>query len=85
MESCQATHRADGLSVLGIADSCGIDIDGACEGQMACATCHVIVDDPWHDRLPEPSEDEEDMLDLAAGLPDRGDGGARWADGQAAS
>ena len=32
---------------------------------MACATCHVIVDPAWFDRLPDPSEDEEDMLDLA--------------------
>lgn len=44
----------------------GIDIEGACEGAMACSTCHVIVEDGWYERLPEPSEDEDDMLDLAA-------------------
>ncbi|MEL0145222.1 MAG: 2Fe-2S iron-sulfur cluster-binding protein, partial [Alphaproteobacteria bacterium] len=46
----------------------GIDIEGACEGAMACSTCHVIVDPNWYDRLDEPTEDEEDMLDLAPGL-----------------
>ena len=35
---------------------------------MACATCHVVVQDPWYDRLAPPSDDEEDMLDLAYGL-----------------
>ena len=57
-----------GQTLLEIAHEHGIDIEGACEGAMACSTCHVIVDDAWIDRLPEPSEDEEDMLDLAAGL-----------------
>jgi 2Fe-2S ferredoxin len=66
------THRAFdaqvGQTLLEIAHEHGIDIEGACEGAMACSTCHVIVEDDWIDRLPEPSEDEEDMLDLAAGL-----------------
>ena len=57
-----------GLSVLEIAHRNDVDIEGACEGSLACSTCHVIVDDAWYDRLPEPSEDEEDMLDLAFGL-----------------
>ena len=57
-----------GLSVLEIAHRHGIDIEGACEGSLACSTCHVIVDADWFDRLEEPSEDEEDMLDLAFGL-----------------
>ena len=57
-----------GLSILEIAQRNGIDIEGACEGCMACSTCHVIVDPDWYDRLEEPSEDEEDMLDLAFGL-----------------
>ena len=35
---------------------------------MACSTCHVIVDKDWYAKLPAPSEDEEDMLDLAFGL-----------------
>ncbi len=58
----------DGLSVLEIAHRHGIDLEGACEGSLACATCHVVVDPAWASRLPSPTEDEEDMLDLAFGL-----------------
>ena len=57
-----------GLSVLEIAHRNDVDIEGACEGSLACSTCHVVVDDAWYSRLEEPSEDEEDMLDLAFGL-----------------
>lgn len=57
-----------GLSVLEIAHRNDIEIEGACEGSLACSTCHVIVDPDWFGRLDEPSEDEEDMLDLAFGL-----------------
>ena len=57
-----------GLSVLEIAHRNNIDLEGACEGSLACSTCHVIVDPDWYDLLKEASEDEEDMLDLAFGL-----------------
>ena len=57
-----------GLSVLEIAHKHGIDIEGACEGSLACSTCHVIVDPEWHGVLKDATEDEEDMLDLAFGL-----------------
>ena len=57
-----------GLSVLEIAHRHDVDIEGACDGSMACSTCHVIVEPDWFDRLDEASEDEEDMLDLAFGL-----------------
>ena len=57
-----------GLSVLEIAHKHDIDIEGACEGSLACSTCHVIIDPEWYDLLKEASEDEEDMLDLAFGL-----------------
>jgi len=57
-----------GLSVLEIAHKHGIDIEGACEGSLACSTCHVIVDPSWYKKLEEATEDEEDMLDLAFGL-----------------
>lgn len=57
-----------GHSLLQIAWDNKIDIEGACEGAMACSTCHVIVDPVWFAKLDEPSEDEEDMLDLAFGL-----------------
>ncbi|MDX1400781.1 MAG: ferredoxin family 2Fe-2S iron-sulfur cluster binding protein [Kiloniellales bacterium] len=57
-----------GLSIMEIAHKFDVDIEGACEGSLACATCHVIVDEQWFSRLEEASEDEEDMLDLAFGL-----------------
>lgn len=57
-----------GLSILEVAHKHGVDIEGACEGSLACSTCHVIVEKDWYDLLPEASEDEEDMLDLAFGL-----------------
>jgi 2Fe-2S ferredoxin len=57
-----------GLSVLEIAHQHGVDIEGACEGSLACSTCHVIVDAAWYPKLSKATEDEEDMLDLAFGL-----------------
>ena len=57
-----------GLSVLEVAHKYGVDIEGACEGSLACSTCHVIVDPSWFAKLARPTEDEEDMLDLAFGL-----------------
>jgi len=57
-----------GLSVLEIAHQNNIDLEGACEGSLACSTCHVIVDSEWYDTLPDAQEEEEDMLDLAFGL-----------------
>jgi 2Fe-2S ferredoxin len=57
-----------GLSVMEIAHRHGVDIEGACEGCMACSTCHVIIDAADFERLEAASEDEEDMLDLAFGL-----------------
>ena len=57
-----------GLSVLEVAHRYGVDIEGACEGSLACSTCHVIVDPAWFAKLAQPTEDEEDMLDLAFGL-----------------
>ncbi len=57
-----------GLSVLEIAHRNDVPLEGACEGSLACSTCHVIVDKDDYERLPEATEDEEDMLDLAFGL-----------------
>lgn len=54
-----------GLSVMEISHKHGIDIEGACGGCLACATCHVVVDPAWADKLAEKKEEEEDMLDLA--------------------
>ena len=57
-----------GLSVLEVAHKYGVDIEGACEGSLACSTCHVVVDQAWYGKLAKATEDEEDMLDLAFGL-----------------
>ena len=57
-----------GLSVLEIAHKNDIDLEGACEGSLACSTCHVIIDPQFYSKLQAASEDEEDMLDLAFGL-----------------
>ena len=58
----------NGLSVLEIAHKHDIDIEGACEGSLACSTCHVVVDSGCYAKLSKATEDEEDMLDLAFGL-----------------
>lgn len=58
----------EGLSILEVAHQNNIDLEGACEGSLACSTCHVIVEPDWYDVLPEAAEEEEDMLDLAFGL-----------------
>ena len=57
-----------GDTLLRAGQAAGLPLEGTCEGQMACSTCHVIVAGEWFDRLEEASEEEEDMLDLAAGV-----------------
>jgi 2Fe-2S ferredoxin len=64
----QTIDAPNGISVLEVAHMNDIDLEGACEGSLACSTCHVIVDEEWYDKLSEIEEDEEDMLDLAFGL-----------------
>lgn len=56
-----------GDNLLRAGQVAGLPLEGTCEGQMACSTCHVIVAAEWFDRLPLASEEEEDMLDFAAG------------------
>jgi len=58
----------EGAHLLDVAQAAGMPLEGTCEGQMACSTCHVIVAAEWFDRLPPASPDEDDMLDLAAGV-----------------
>jgi 2Fe-2S ferredoxin len=57
-----------GMTILEIVREHGIDLEGACEGALACATCHVIVDPAWFSKLPPPRQDEVDMLDLGVGV-----------------
>ncbi|KAL8541181.1 hypothetical protein ACS0TY_002445 [Phlomoides rotata] len=59
----------EGFSMLEAACDNDIELEGACEGSLACSTCHVIVMDAKHyNKLPEPTDEENDMLDLAFGL-----------------
>ncbi|GAA0730830.1 2Fe-2S iron-sulfur cluster-binding protein [Sphingomonas japonica] len=58
---------AAGDRLLDVAQNDGQPLEGTCEGQMACSTCHVIVAAEDFERLPPASADEEDMLDLAVG------------------
>lgn len=64
-KSVEAEGKA-GTSLLECGQAAGMPLEGTCEGQMACSTCHVIVAPDWFDRLPLAGEEEEDMLDLAA-------------------
>ncbi len=61
-------EAAPGTRLLEVGQNAGLPLEGTCEGQMACSTCHVVVAAEWFDRLDPASEDEEDMLDLAAGV-----------------
>ncbi|EWC48487.1 mitochondrial adrenodoxin-like protein [Drechslerella stenobrocha 248] len=60
---------AEGDNLLDIGQAHDLEMEGACGGSCACSTCHVIVEDQeMYDRLEEPDDDENDMLDLAFGL-----------------
>lgn len=54
-----------GQSVMEVATRNGVSMEATCEGSLACATCHVVLQPEWFEKLPKPSSDEEDMLDLA--------------------
>ncbi|KAF8740907.1 hypothetical protein AX14_006657 [Amanita brunnescens Koide BX004] len=60
----------EGDDILSVAHEYDIDLEGACEGSVACSTCHVILPSEYYDLLPEPEDDENDMLDMAFGLTD---------------
>jgi ferredoxin len=66
-DSEQSVQAKPGDNLLDIAQAAGQPLEGTCEGQMACSTCHVIVGKDWFDKLLKASENEEDMLDLASG------------------
>ncbi|KAI0036991.1 2Fe-2S ferredoxin-type domain-containing protein [Vararia minispora EC-137] len=60
----------EGDDLLSLAHEHDIDLEGACERSVACSTCHVIISPEHYDLLPEPEDDENDMLDMAFGLSD---------------
>jgi ferredoxin, 2Fe-2S len=61
-------HASSGKTLMEIGRDAGLDIEGACDGAMACSTCHVIVDESWAGKIPPKTDDEQDMLDLALGV-----------------
>lgn len=63
--SARDVVAAEGATLLAVGQRDGQPLEGTCDGDMACATCHVVVDPDWFARLPRASEAEEDMLDLA--------------------
>ena len=65
-ENRHEVDAAAGSVLLEVAQAAGQPLEGTCEGQMACSTCHVIVESEDFSKLPPASEAEEDMLDLAA-------------------
>ncbi|XP_026192898.1 uncharacterized protein LOC34621085 [Cyclospora cayetanensis] len=65
-----AVQVPEGTTILEAAHSNDVPLEGSCEGQCSCSTCHVILSDELYEALPEPSVEEEDMLDLAACLTD---------------
>ena len=62
----QEVRASAGDRLLDVAQNAGQPLEGTCEGQMACSTCHVIVEAEDFPKLPRASDEEEDMLDLAA-------------------
>ncbi|KAL1931275.1 hypothetical protein VTP01DRAFT_10412 [Rhizomucor pusillus] len=58
----------EGDTMLDLAQRYDIDLECACEGSLACSTCHVICDPEYYEKMEEPSDEENDMLDLAFGL-----------------
>ncbi len=66
-ETTQIVEAKPGDNLLSLAQNAGQPLEGTCEGQMACSTCHVMIAKDWFDILPKASADEEDMLDLASG------------------
>ena len=62
----QDVTGAPGERLLDIAQAEGQPLEGTCEGQMACSTCHVVLGAEDFAKLPRASEEEEDLLDLAS-------------------
>ncbi|SPC61304.1 probable YAH1 - Ferredoxin of the mitochondrial matrix [Ustilago sp. UG-2017b] len=69
-EPLKSVEASEGDDLLSVAHEYDIDLEGACEGSIACSTCHVILEPDVYDSLEEPCDDENDMLDLAFGLTD---------------
>eukprot|EP00823_Brevimastigomonas_motovehiculus_P009213 TRINITY_DN8881_c0_g1_i1.p1 TRINITY_DN8881_c0_g1~~TRINITY_DN8881_c0_g1_i1.p1 ORF type:complete len:190 (-),score=32.03 TRINITY_DN8881_c0_g1_i1:321-863(-) len=64
----KAVRAPIGDTILTVAHANKVELEGACEGSCACSTCHVVLPSHFYDKLPEPTDEENDMLDLAFGL-----------------
>eukprot|EP00927_Polykrikos_kofoidii_P015835 TRINITY_DN17092_c0_g2_i1.p1 TRINITY_DN17092_c0_g2~~TRINITY_DN17092_c0_g2_i1.p1 ORF type:complete len:188 (-),score=24.59 TRINITY_DN17092_c0_g2_i1:66-572(-) len=69
-ESVRVVPATSGQTILEVAQKHGIDIEGACGGECACSTCHVILEQEAFDKLPEADEEEIDTLELALNVVD---------------
>ncbi|KAG8956631.1 hypothetical protein FRC04_000109 [Tulasnella sp. 424] len=69
-ELIKTIEGREGDSILDLAHEYDVDLEGACEASLACSTCHVILPEEYYDLLPEPVDEENDMLDMAFGLTD---------------
>ncbi|KAI8968527.1 2Fe-2S ferredoxin-type domain-containing protein [Mycotypha africana] len=65
-----SVKATDGDTIIDLTQRYDIDLEAACEGSLACSTCHVICEQSYYDKMDEPSDEENDMLDLAFGLTD---------------
>lgn len=61
----KTVEAAIGQNLLDVAHDNGVELEGACGGELACSTCHLIFDPAVYDSLPPKQDEEEDMLDLA--------------------
>lgn len=64
----KSVEAPEGSSILEVAHNNDVDLEGACDGSLACSTCHVILDNETYSCLPKPTVEEEDMLDFAFGV-----------------
>ena len=62
IHSIEAT---EGLTLMELIRDAGLDIEAACGGCCACATCHIYIDKEWLEKLPKIEEEEDSMLDQA--------------------
>ena len=63
-KSCKKFLVKEGLSILEIARIENLDIEGSCEGSLACSTCHVLIEEKWIKKLSPANEEEKEMLGL---------------------
>jgi ferredoxin-2, mitochondrial len=66
----QQVEAEVGKHLLQVAHDNNIELEGACGGELACATCHLVFEKEIYNTLPKKEDEEDDMLDLAFGLTD---------------